>query len=68
MSISEAKKKKKAKRVLWADHFGGELTKDHFLDGTEATSVQFKATSTLSLSDLRKRDREREKELLSRMK
>jgi hypothetical protein len=62
--------KKKAKRVKWSDHFGGDLTKSQVIEGDEAPeALAAHATEkTGSWSDRKKRDRLREKDLLAKAK
>lgn len=74
------KEKKTSRRVKWADHFGGKLSvAQDDIDGEETTANNetsanadsTAATSTagsVSWSDRKKRDRLREKELLSKAK
>mmetsp|Transcript_28174 Transcript_28174/g.79051 ORF Transcript_28174/g.79051 Transcript_28174/m.79051 type:complete len:811 (-) Transcript_28174:102-2534(-) len=60
--------KKQGKRVKWADHFGGDLTKARILeaDGHYDEEDQDDDPASMSWSDRKRRDRLREKELLSR--
>ena len=58
---------KKQKRVKWSDHFGGNITS--YLDGSAVeTKADGGESSEISMSDRRKRDRLREKELLAKAK
>lgn len=65
---SAIKKKKNANRVKWADHFGGELAASETYEGENASEVAALTDSSVSWTDRKKRDRAREKELLSKMK
>jgi len=56
---------KKQKRVKWSDHFGGNIIS--YLDGS-AVEVKAEGGESSDLSDRRKRDRLREKELLAKAK
>lgn len=61
--------KKKNKRVKWQDHFGGELTRSRTIEGGELQVDEEPAEGgDVSWSDRKKRDRLREKELLSKVK
>lgn len=61
--------KKAAKRVKWADHFGGKLDNVHENQGGEAESSTVNSDqANVSWSDRKKRDRLREKELLAKAK
>lgn len=59
--------KKPARRVKWADHFGGKIytTQD---DESEELETPQQLDATVSWSDRKKRDRLHEKELLSKAK
>jgi len=61
--------KKSAKRVKWADHFGGSLDSTQQIndDGAEPSSAPGDQAN-VSWSDRKKRDRLREKELLAKAK
>jgi hypothetical protein len=61
--------KKSAKRVKWADHFGGSLDSARQIkdDGIESSHVAGDQAN-VSWSDRKKRDRLREKELLAKAK
>jgi hypothetical protein len=59
--------KKTARRVKWADHFGGKIYTSQDEEGDE-TETLLTTDSTVSWSDRKKRDRLREKELLSKAK
>lgn len=63
-----AKKKKSANRVKWADHFGGDLSASQLYEGENASAVAELTDTSVSWTDRKKRDRAREKELLSKMK
>ncbi len=60
--------KKTAKRVKWADHFGGSLTASQILAPDGLDDVAQAKETNVSWSDRRKRDRLREKELLAKAK
>lgn len=55
-------------RVKWQDHFGGELTLSKTIEGDETKLEEMPAEGNVSWSDRKKRDRLREKELLSKVK
>jgi hypothetical protein len=59
--------KKNGRRVKWADHFGGKLgiSQDDESDDNEA---QQPVDANVSWSDRKRRDRLKEKELLSKAK
>lgn len=63
-------KKKQKMRVKWHDHFGGELTLSKIIDndGDEVKPEDTQVDSDASMSDRKRRDRLREKELLSVVK
>ena len=63
-------KKKHKLRVKWQDHFGGVLTLKRVIDsdGEETKGDDLPADGDVSWSDRKKRDRLREKELLSTVK
>jgi hypothetical protein len=63
-----AKAKKSLKRVKWADHFGGELSAAQLIEGDSNAAKSSGADASVSWSDRKKRDRMREKELLSKVK
>jgi hypothetical protein len=61
--------KKSAKRVKWADHFGGDLNSTRQINDDNADSAEPAGDqSNVSWSDRKKRDRLREKELLAKAK
>ena len=66
----DAEKKKQKLRVKWQDHFGGVLTLNKVIDsdGEETKVDELAADGEVSWSDRKKRDRLREKELLSTVK
>ena len=53
--------------MKWADHFGGKIETAHDDEGDEIETHQT-ADTNVSWSDRKKRDRLREKELLSKAK
>lgn len=55
-------------RVKWQDHFGGDLTASRIIEGNEVKPEENDSEESESWSDRRKRDRLREKELLSKVK
>lgn len=59
--------RKPAKRVKWADHFGGMLEKAKEIEG-HAAGMDEENGGRVSWTDRKKRDRMREKELLAKMK
>ena len=60
---------KKAKRVKWADHFGGNLTASRLLDSSDTPAESAKGDDpSVSWTDRKKRDRLKEKELLAKAK
>jgi hypothetical protein len=63
-----AKAKGASKYVKWADHFGGQLSASQVIDGDVASTAPANGDSSVSWSDRKKRDRLREKELLSKVK
>lgn len=65
------KPKKVSKRVKWVDHFGGDLTASQMFEADEPAlenGAVGAADASVSWSDRKKRDRMREKELLSKVK
>lgn len=65
---SATKMKKVGKRVKWSDHFGGTLTASQLIEGDDGEGAPVDDVAAVSWSDRKKRDRLREKELLSRVK
>jgi hypothetical protein len=63
-----AKAKGVSKYVKWADHFGGQLSASQLIDGDGTSTAVGTVESSVSWSDRKKRDRLREKELLSKVK
>jgi TFIIS helical bundle-like domain len=63
-----ARAKKSLKRVKWADHFGGDLSASQLIEGDSNAVKASGADASVSWSDRKKRDRMREKELLSKVK
>jgi hypothetical protein len=63
-----AKSKGSSKYVKWADHFGGQLSASQLIDSEGTASTAVAAEASVSWSDRKKRDRMREKELLSKVK
>ena len=64
---------KKSMRVKWADHFGGGLSAARIMESSESAAAVADTETTVidshdSISDTKKRDRLREKELLANMK
>jgi hypothetical protein len=64
----DSDKKKQKMRVKWQDHFGGELTLSKTIEGDETKVEEPAPEGDVSWSDRKKRDRLREKELLSKVK
>lgn len=63
------KQKKVSMRVKWADHFGSELCSAQTIEGAlPSESATTTNDSSVSWSDRKKRDRLREKELLTKVK
>ena len=55
--------------MKWHDHFGGDLTASHIIEGDEANADDTTAEGDgVSWTDRRRRDRLREKELLAKVK
>lgn len=65
--MQTATEKKTARRVKWADHFGGKIYTSQDDEGDEP-EPQHVTDPNVSWSDRKKRDRLREKELLSKAK
>jgi hypothetical protein len=64
----DSDKKKQKMRVKWQDHCGGELTLSKTIEGDETKVEEPAPEGDVSWSDRKKRDRLREKELLSKVK
>jgi hypothetical protein len=67
--VDWSKAKKTAKRVKWADHFGGQITVSQLMDGEVGENeISASNDNSMSWNDRKKRDRLREKELLQKVK
>ena len=65
--FKDIKFKKSSLRVKWADHFGGQLSMVHEVEG-EVIEKSLVQETAVSWSDRKRRDRLREKELLTKAK